>query len=159
MNVCSSNISCGVTTEGAVRCWGPNNDRQLGFTWGDALGDDEPVSDGPTVPLSFSAVEVACGNHFACARSSEGSVECWGSSNAVVPQIANYPSSAGQIDFGAAVTSISARDDGICALLETGSVRCAGFNEVSGTLGYPRTRGVGDNETVTSRGDIVLPLE
>ncbi len=69
----SSNRTCAVITDGAVWCFGDN--------------DDAPIGDGTTtsynpVPVQAAgldqAVEVSVGTWSACARRVDGSVWCWG---------------------------------------------------------------------------------
>src|SRR5207244_10465815 len=52
-----------------------------------------------------------------------------------------------------AVSAVSAGGTHTCAVLNTGSVRCWGFNQ-SGEPGYANTQANGDNETPASAGDV-----
>jgi alpha-tubulin suppressor-like RCC1 family protein len=61
----------------------------------------------------------------------------------------------GEVNVGGLVKQLSAGDYHTCALLETGNVRCWGYNW-HGQLGYGHTAQVGDNETPASAGDIAV---
>ena len=65
--------TCALTVEGAVKCWGRNEQGQLG---------DGTTKDRSTPPDAFSissgVVEIAIGNNHACALTIAGAVKCWG---------------------------------------------------------------------------------
>lgn len=68
-------------SDGSVRCWGGNNEGQLGIA--------QPVGTGATVPVEvelssgrFSdVVEVRTGAASTCARRVDGTVTCWGANS------------------------------------------------------------------------------
>ena len=73
---------CALMTDGRVKCWGLNQDGQLGL--GDTgnrgfgprqMGDNLPYVDlGPGV----KATRIACGEHHSCVILESGDVKCWG---------------------------------------------------------------------------------
>jgi len=70
-----SNHTCAVTTAGGVKCWGVNQDGQLG------IGSTEPPYSA--VPLDVAGLTggmaaVSAGNLHTCARATTGAVKCWG---------------------------------------------------------------------------------
>ncbi len=140
--------TCAVLAGGGLKCWGANDDGQLGL--GDTLGrGDRPDQMGDVlaaVDLGAGVVVTAVGVGAAhtCAVLATGAVSCWGAG------------AAGQLGHGAAtsaaappppfdlpskVTAIAAGDDFSCALLADGRVVCWG----SGARGQ---LGTGD---ITSR--------
>ncbi len=68
----STNFACVVLEDATVRCWGNNEDGELG------VGDRAPRM-VPVSPLGLSdIVQVALGASTACALSARGEVQCWG---------------------------------------------------------------------------------
>ena len=65
--------TCAVTTTGAVKCWGKNDDGQL--------GNSSVVNS--LVPIEVSGLgsgmgSVAAGKYHTCALSTSGDLKCWG---------------------------------------------------------------------------------
>jgi alpha-tubulin suppressor-like RCC1 family protein len=68
----STSFACAVLEDATVRCWGGNDDGELG------VGDRAPRT-MPMSPLGLSEiVQVALGSSTACALSARGEVHCWG---------------------------------------------------------------------------------
>ena len=120
----------------------------------------------------FSLMSLSCyldgnlsggGSGRSCVILSEGRLRCWGSNS--YGQLGyghtrnigdnETPASAGDVNVGAKVSQIAVGSSHSCALLESGSVRCWGYNG-SGQLGYGHTDTIGDNETPASAGDVDL---
>lgn len=135
--VAGHNFTCARLLDGTVECWGSNSLLQLG-TWAVPVASVAPQqaclsSNGETclVPLS-GVVELAAGRDHVCALRDDGSVWCWGSSNAGQ---AGPPSSSPQPIAGVVgATTIGAGAEHSCAALATGGVKCWGRNS-SGQLG------------------------
>jgi len=58
------------------------------------------------------------------------------------------------VRVGGPVASIFLYEDGTCAVMETGTLRCWGYN--GGILGYPFSENIGRNEHPETAGDIQL---
>jgi len=119
--------SCAVLNDGAVLCWGNNEDGQLGNgTTEDSL---TPV---PVAGLS-DVSSVSLGTSSSCALTNAGAVFCWGSNvegqigddracgmRCPLPQqVSGFESGVAQVDVGGLHA---------CALTNAGAVLCWGFN-------------------------------
>jgi alpha-tubulin suppressor-like RCC1 family protein len=142
--------TCAILNGGSVKCWGGNEYGQLGLgdqmsrgqdaaTMGDALPE---VSLGTGV----SALSIAAGDAFTCARLSNGSVKCWGVLGDVQfgTSLGDEPGEMGDalpaIDLGVGqqATALVAGTDHACVIVNDGQVRCWGANE-RGALGRETT--------------------
>jgi alpha-tubulin suppressor-like RCC1 family protein len=68
--------ACAVTRAGGVKCWGNNNNGEVGSGTTDAFVRT-PIA---VVGLTSGVVEIAAGVRHTCARLASGVVTCWGSS-------------------------------------------------------------------------------
>lgn len=141
--------TCALWNDGRLKCWGANDDGQLGL--GDATSRGNVANSMgaklPDVALGGSVRRVRAGGDHVCAVLETGKVKCWG---------ANFYGSIGQpddVDRGLTADSMgdrlepvdlgssaSARDLGLgrfssCALLLEGTVKCWG-DSFNGELGY-----------------------
>ena len=73
--VTGDNYTCGLTSTGAVQCWGLNSVGQLGNS--STTNSAAPV----TVGLSGPATALAAGTDHNCALISTGAVQCWGNNS------------------------------------------------------------------------------
>lgn len=145
------NHSCAVLGDGAVACWGRNDQGQLG------LGDTVDRSTPEIVDLGAGkvAIAVSAGDSHTCAALSDGSVKCWGSAAFGLLGLGNTQSrgdgpgemgdSLPAVDLGpgAVAAGIAAGSIHSCALLAGGSLKCWGFNGY-GQLGLGDTQNRGD---------------
>ena len=145
--------SCGVTSDGAVRCWGSN-----------FRGIFAPAS-GSGTPLAIagigSATDVGTGAAHACALLVDGQVRCWGKNDQ--GQLGNgslqdsiTPVTVGNIDNA---ISLGIGAEHSCALLASGYVQCWGSNN-SGQRGpsttpqyFPGTVGNLENASAVVAGE------
>ena len=124
--------TCTVLSDGAVKCWGRNNDGQLG----DGTNADKfnPIS----VPGITNAISVtASGGNHTCAVLSDGTIKCWGSDyygelgNGASRVYKNSPVSVSGINNA---FSIATGNGFTCAVLSDHTIKCWGRN-VNGELG------------------------
>jgi alpha-tubulin suppressor-like RCC1 family protein len=131
--------TCAIQSGGTLACWGYDVDGQLGD--GEENGIIVP---SPTpVPGLTSVVAVSAGQSHTCALLSDGTVDCWGSSE--TGQVGNGSNGIDVLSPTAVpgltnVTAISAGYSHTCALLSDGTVQCWGDNGV-GQLGLGSTSG------------------
>jgi alpha-tubulin suppressor-like RCC1 family protein len=147
--------TCALLDTGTVRCWGYRLDRGI-------VGDDESPAAYDPVGLGGPAVRIAAGGH-ACAVLETGALRCWGSN--VLGQLGyghtddiadeEAPILAGDIDLGGVAVQVAVGAAHTCALLDTGAVRCWGYNWY-GQLGYGHWQIIGDDETPATAGDVDL---
>ncbi|MEM1347089.1 MAG: protein kinase [Myxococcota bacterium] len=155
--------SCALMDGGAVRCWGWNEDGQLGLGHANGLGDDEPVADAMPIDLDAPAIDVVAGDQHSCALLKSGKVRCWGDNR--FGQLGyghtrtigsdSTPATQGDVVLAGAARSIYAGSYFTCALLEDDSVSCWGQNQY-GQLGYGHKNLVGDNETPLAQGPVKI---
>jgi alpha-tubulin suppressor-like RCC1 family protein len=147
--------TCALATGGSVKCWGYNNDGELGNgTTAEshvpvdvcAVGATPPCTSGNGNLLS-GATHVSAGGDHTCAVITGGGVVCWGANSGngsccvdqstpvnVCAVGATPPCTNGNGNLLTSVASISAGHGNTCALSMTGGVKCWGFN-ASGQLG------------------------
>ena len=130
--------SCALINTGEVRCWGQfagkaRHDGQM-----ENLGDNETPASGEPVALGGRAVQISAGGDNTCARLDTGAVRCWhfrqiwGSQPSQInPNWRKPPVSEPLVDIdirGKAV-QISVGTEHVCALLQSGSIRCLKVGE------------------------------
>jgi alpha-tubulin suppressor-like RCC1 family protein len=150
--------ACVLFEDGKARCWGRNDQGQLGYGSREDYGDaaEEPLSLQPDLPLA-PIIDISAGVSNTCAivapeRATAGNVHCWGSdSNGGIgdrssgafaddePLTALRPVA---LD-GELARRVVAGDAVSCAMLENGAVRCWG-NNTWGTLGTGTPCNIGD---------------
>jgi len=168
--------TCALLADGTVTCWGYNSLGQLGYGNTNAIGDDEtpaanPVNGGVVdLPGDHTAVAITAGSSHTCAVLDDGSVTCWGNgfdgrlgygnTNAIGDNEtpATNPVNGGLVDLPGTqgAIAISAGEYHTCAVLDDGGVSCWGSGS-DGQLGYNSTNSVGQFESPTVYGTVVLP--
>ncbi|MCG8423502.1 MAG: DUF2341 domain-containing protein [Proteobacteria bacterium] len=155
--VTASTHTCGLLDGGAVRCWGYNRHGQLGYGHTDYLPGSPRTMPPDDVELiepdsSETVVQLATGWGHTCARMDTGAVRCWGSNgngqlgSGNTDHIGDNQGEMppGDVNVGASVIDISAGRLHTCALVDTGMVRCWGWNS-DGQLGHGTTdEAIGD---------------
>jgi alpha-tubulin suppressor-like RCC1 family protein len=162
--------TCALMMGGAVRCWGRGREGQLGYATLNFNGDDllgnepgETPAEIGDVDVGGTVVQLAAGGQHTCALLDTGSVRCWGDASRGALGHSNLarigddetPASAGDVNLGAKAVKIAAGGFHTCAVLETGTARCWGYNQ-AGQLGYGNENTIGDTEAPASAGDVPL---
>ncbi len=163
----SNGHMCALNHEGRVRCWGQNNNGQLGYGNTTQVGDGvgPTIEQAGDVPIGGTVTQIAAGTAHTCALLDTGAVRCWGANgsgqlgynnttivgNGIGPSII----AAGDVPLGGTAVQIAAGSSNTCALLDTGNVRCWGPNG-QGQLGHNNTTAVGDGvgTTIIAAGDV-----
>ena len=153
--------ACALLDDGTVKCWGWNSDDgTLGL--GDTINHgDQPGEMGdslPTVDLGTgrTARALSAGVYQTCALLDNGTVKCWGYSTyhgalglGDTDDRGDLPGQMGDnlpaVDLGTGRTAraVATRGYSACALLDDGTVKCWGANDV-GELGLGDTVDRGD---------------
>jgi alpha-tubulin suppressor-like RCC1 family protein len=118
--------TCALRDTGEILCWGWNEYGQLGD--GSTTGSPTPVG---VLGLPSAAVSVSAGGHHTCAILDTGSVVCWGWNE--YGQLgdgttSNSPTPVDVSGLSAGVEDVSLGSQHTCALLDTGGIKCWGFN-------------------------------
>jgi len=128
--------ACASMSDGSVRCWGGNNEGQLGIA--------QPVGTGATVPVEVElssgrlsdVVEVRTGAASTCARRVDGTVTCWGANSfgqlggalPIGPGVVGDPVVVTDGTAPIVATALSLGFFSACALGTSGDVFCWGLN-------------------------------
>jgi Regulator of chromosome condensation (RCC1) repeat len=158
---------CVLLINGDVRCWGGNDDGELGLGNTNNLGDDEAITSVPPIkfPAGFKVTQITAGARHTCAMSQAGNVICWGEnslgqlglgdkmSRGNTPE--TTPDKLVGIPIGSAVQIISdAQAFHTCALLRTDEVKCWGAAN-SGQLGLEtNVTAIGDEPNELVNGSV-----
>jgi len=128
----AGDYTCALTATGGIKCWGVNNNGQLGD--GTRNGRENPVD---VNGLAAGVAEIAAGFDHTCALLDSGGVRCWGSNwyGQLGDGTTTDRLTAVDVDgLGAGVVAIDAASSMTCALTIDGAVKCWGFNG-GGALG------------------------
>jgi E3 ubiquitin-protein ligase HERC3 len=146
---------CALIDDGSLKCWGENNDGQLGV--GDIAHRGHSLShmgiNLPTVNLgaALTARLLVAGYSSTCALLTDGALKCWGynfngqlglgdtMTRGVTP--AEMGDNLRRVNLGSGRTATLVDMGGahVCALLDNGAVKCWGGNS-NGQLGLGDTR-------------------
>ncbi len=135
--------TCAITSTGGVRCWGHNDQGQLG------IGSTTDQSAPSPVPGITGAVSLTAGHSHTCVVLDTGAARCWGENSS--GQLGSGATSMRETSPVAVVgltTAVSMESFWVhtCARLGDGVVRCFGSNE--GRLG--------DGTTATSASPVAM---
>ena len=118
--------SCAVTTSGAVKCWGSNDDGELG----DGTNTDSNVPVG-VVGLDSGVASVSAGPAHSCAVTLSGALKCWGQNSHGQLGTGNTRNSAVPVDvvgLSSGVATVATGPEHSCAVTTSGAVKCWGYN-------------------------------
>jgi cysteine-rich repeat protein len=154
--------TCALLGDRQVWCWGAGLMGTTGYGHTNDIGNNETLTGLEPLDLGGPVVQVDAGlTGKTCALREDGAVLCWGGydgplgyGNTDVIGDDETPGSVGPIDIGGAATQISVGRGAICALLDTGELRCWGASE-EGQLGLGVLDVIGDDETPAS----VAPID
>jgi alpha-tubulin suppressor-like RCC1 family protein len=151
---------CGLREGGTVKCWGAGDDI-LGYGNLVDIGDDEEARFAVDVDLGGVVEQLGGGPK--CALMSDRAVRCWGKND--LGQLGRGdrepigddedPVDASATELGGPASRLARGSSyaHMCALMQTGSVRCWGKNE-AGELGLAHQESIGDNEPPTDAAPV-----
>ena len=121
--------TCALKLDGTVKCWGRNNEGQLGRGTTQNLNNDFPAA----VTFAGSVVALAAGGYHTCPLLAGGSIQCWGRNDEL--QVGNASgaspiSAPTNIRNFATVPALGIAAGGYhsCAVMSDGTAMCWGDN-------------------------------
>lgn len=121
-----SGVSCALLTGGNVKCWGPNNDGQLGL----GLEDDDVLFVPSSTPVSLgaAATQIVAGDSHVCALLTGGAVKCWGNNTSGELGIGSEDDAfvPASVTLDEPAIALAATYATTCAILMSGNVTCWG---------------------------------
>jgi alpha-tubulin suppressor-like RCC1 family protein len=125
--------TCALTTSGGAKCWGLNNEGQLGD--GTTTQRSMPVD---VSGLTSGAIAIVTGGYHTCALITSSGAKCWGRNNEGELGDGTTTERHTPVDVGglaAEATAIAAGSFHTCGLVGSGRPRCWG-SDSSGQLGF-----------------------
>lgn len=121
-------FTCAVTSGGGAKCWGWNEDGQLGNGSRSVYPGTTPID---VTGLTSGVRAITAGGHHTCALMASGGVKCWGSN--VFGQLGNgsrtdRPTPVDVAGLANGAIAIDAGFSHTCALMRAGGIKCWGQN-------------------------------
>ena len=125
--------TCARLNDGSVKCWGRNNQGQLGLAELTLMLGDEPGEMGDKLPRvdlgeGRTAVKIDAGYEHTCAILDDGNVTCWGDDTYGALGLESG-SKVVKLGSGKSAVAIGAGVNHTCAILNDGQVLCWGRND------------------------------
>ncbi len=144
--------TCALLDTGNMRCWGLNDNGELGYGNTITIGDDESLAGLTDVQLPGPVRKMGLGRDHTCALLENGAIRCWGhngrgapgygiANNSFGDQANEVPLNFPDVAVGAEVTDMSVGLFHTCALLSDSQLKCWGEG-ANGRLGYGNTNDV-----------------
>lgn len=115
------NHTCGITTDGRLRCWG-NNDYNKAGTGAVGVNNPNPAD------VDFGYVHVATGQYHTCGVKTNGDLYCWGGNAYGALGTGDTTDRPTPYKVGTGYQDVSAGDMHTCALKTDSNLQCWGFN-------------------------------
>ncbi len=160
--------TCAILFDGSVKCWGYNNEGQLGL--GDkiirGLSKESMGDNLKKVELGMKAQKLSLNAGHSCALLEDGSIKCWGSNffgQLGIGNSFNYGDDPDEnlpkVILGPDEKAIDIAAGGAftCALIENGQIKCWGRNE-DGILGNLFCQDNENNVGTCGYENFLLPL-
>jgi alpha-tubulin suppressor-like RCC1 family protein len=161
--------TCAMTADLVVTCWGNNTWGQLGAPFQDAVGDDEAI--GAPIDLGGARAKAIATSSATCVVLEDGRVRCFGDNGTNLFLGLGFTREAGcggclplccvgddeavtsapVLEFASPAREIVVGTEAICAVLETGVVRCWGYGP---SIGLPFVERHGDDELASDGPDV-----
>ena len=121
-----ANYTCAILSNGKVKCWGENSDRQLGLNDKDERNTPQEVSLGADVTAKF----LTAGSNHTCAILSNGKVKCWGENSYGQLGLGDEKERKKPklVKLGGNAQFLTAGSNHTCAILSNGKAKCWGDN-------------------------------
>jgi alpha-tubulin suppressor-like RCC1 family protein len=154
--VAGGSHTCAILDNSAIKCWGENDQGQLGLGNTNDRGDasDEMGDSLPAVDMGsgITAKAIVAGESHTCAILNNSAIKCWGRSNEGQMGLQKYDENIGddqdemgvtadeltKMGTGRTATAIAAGKYHNCAILDNSSIKCWGSNN-AGQLGLGDT--------------------
>lgn len=126
--------TCALLSDGTVKCWGNNDQGQVGLATGESWGTPQ------LVPELDQVVQLAAGYSYTCALQSTGAITCWGLGEYGQLGDGSFHEGAGPNPTRSVVSGdehyvrVSASNFHTCGIEQSGGVRCWGMGD-TGRLG------------------------